>query len=270
MLIIILGDNMNILFTGAVSGIANSVVNELLKFKKYNIYLTVETDTQLKNVKEKYKNNPRVSCFKLNVTNVHDREKLKDLNIDILVNNAAIGYGGSIAEIPMSKVRKNFEINVFSTFEIIQIVLKNMIKKGKGRVIVISSIAGIIPFNFLGSYSATKSSVTTLTTTLKNEMKLINKNIKIVLIEPGLYHTGFNQVMFENKYDWMIKESYFKENLDKINNKEKLMLSIMEKRKLDSIVNKIVEAITTKNPKFIYRAPFTQAMTSKIYDLFFR
>ena len=170
----------------------------------------------------------------------------------------------------MSKVRRNFEVNVFSTFEIIQIVLKNMIKKGKGRVIVISSIAGIIPFNFLGSYSATKSSVTTLTTTLKNEMKLINKNIKIVLIEPGLYHTGFNQVMFENKYDWMIKESYFKEDLDKINNKEKLMLSIMEKRKLDSIVNKIIEAITAKNPKFIYRAPFTQVIGSKIYDLFFR
>ena len=49
--------------------------------------------------------------------------KIEGLDIDILVCNAATGEGGSIVEIPMSLVRHNFEVNVFSNFELIQKVL---------------------------------------------------------------------------------------------------------------------------------------------------
>lgn len=259
---------MNILFTGAFGGISNSVIIELLKRKKYHIFLTVRTEEQLKTIKERYKKAKNVECFKLDITNSNDRKKLENLDIDILVNNAAISYGGSISEIPFNRVRENFEVNVFASFEIVQIVIKKMIEKGKGKIIIMASLAGIVPLNFIGVYSATKASIIKLTTTLKNEMKMINKNIKIVLIEPGLYHTGFNQVMLENKYDWMGNDSYFRKDLNKIRNKENLMISILEKRKLDTIVEKIVEAIEAKNPKFIYRAPVSQVLGAKIYDLF--
>ena len=82
----------------------------------------------------------------------------------------------------MDKVRENFEVNVFSNFEIVQIVIKNMIKKDSGKIIMISSLAGILPLKFLGSYCATKSSIIMLTQVLKKEIKLISKNIKISLI----------------------------------------------------------------------------------------
>ena len=117
-----------VLFTGARSGIAHSVI-EKLKDKDYYIYVTVHTNNELKSVKEKYKDNKNIECFKLDVTDISDKEKLKELDIDILVSNAAISYGGSIAEIDINKLRKNYEINVFHYFEIIQIVLKKMIKK---------------------------------------------------------------------------------------------------------------------------------------------
>ena len=58
-----------------------------------------------------------------------------------------------------------------------------------------SSLIGLMPLKFLGVYSATKASIIHLTTTLKEELKLLDTNIKVVLIEPGMYHTGFNQVM---------------------------------------------------------------------------
>ena len=151
-----------ILFTGARSGIANAVIDEIIN-KKYYIYVTVHTEKQLQIISKKYEDYRNVECFKLDITNADDRRKLEELDIDILVNNAAVGYGGSIAEIPMSKVRKNFEVNVFSYFEVEQIILKNMIKRNSGKIINIASIAGIIPMCFLGSYCATKASIIKMT-----------------------------------------------------------------------------------------------------------
>ena len=108
-----------ILFTGARSGIAASVIEKLIN-EDYFIYVTVHTQEQLIEVKKKYKGIKNIKCLKLDVTNKKDQEKIKDLDIDILVSNAAIGIGGSIIEVYMNDIRKNFEINVFSNFKIIQ------------------------------------------------------------------------------------------------------------------------------------------------------
>lgn len=258
---------MNILFTGARSGIAKATIDKLLK-KNYTIFLTVRTDEQLKTIEKEYNDFKNVKCFKLDITNSDDIKKLEKLDIDILVNNAAVCYGGSISEISLELVRDNFNVNVFGTFEVIQIVLKNMIKKDKGKIIIMGSLAGLIPINFMGVYCATKSAIITLATTLKNELKLISNNINIILIEPGLYRTGFNQLMAENKYDWMQKSSYFKKQIPKIKAKEQLMFELMEKDKLDSITNKIIQAIEDEKPEFIYRDPTSQVIGAKIYDLF--
>lgn len=256
-----------VLYTGARSGISEFVINKLIK-KNYFIYITVHTSIEEEVLKEKYKHIKTVECFKLDITDKKDREKLSKLDIDILINNAAIGQGGSLSEIDMNRVRENFEVNVFSSFEIVQIVLKDMLKKKKGKIIIMSSLASIIPLNFLGSYCGTKASISHMTRILKNEMKLINKNIKIVLIEPGMYHTGFNQVMLENKYKYMNIDSYFKSQIEKIRKKENLIFTLLEKRSLSSIGNKIVKAIDSNNHRFIYRAPFLQSLGVKIYSIF--
>ncbi len=208
-----------ILMTGARSGIAADVIKKL-KTKNYKIYVAVHTDTQCKRIKKISKNDKNIYCIKLDVTDKEDIKKLNKIDVDILISFAAIGNGGLISEIKMDKVRENFEVNVFSNFEIVQIVIKNMIKKDSGKIIMISSLAGILPLKFLGSYCATKSSIIMLTQVLKKEIKLISKNIKISLIEPGMYHTGFNQVMLENKYDWMSINSYFEEQLNIIRKKK--------------------------------------------------
>lgn len=256
-----------ILITGARSGIGNATIDKLVK-KDYYIYLTVHTDKQLEFVKEKYREYSNIKCFKLDITLDTDRKKIEKLDIDILINIAGIGNGGSISEIPMEKVRTNFEVNVFSSFEVVQLVLKQMMVKKRGKIIIMSSLASILPLNFLGVYCATKASINMLTTTLKNELKLLNTDIKIVLIEPGMYHTGFNQVMLENKYDWMIEKSYFKNELALIKKHENLLFGLLEKNKLDSIVKKIIKAVDNENPKFIYRAPFLQVVGAKIYQIF--
>ena len=251
-----------ILITGARSGIMNQVIEKIKDY--YFIYLTVHTDKQLERVKEKYKNNLNIKCFKLDVTNSKDRSKVEKLDIDILINNAAIGYGGSMIDIDIDKVKENYEVNVFSNLSLTQIVLKNMLKKGSGKIINMASLAGIVPISFIGSYSSTKASIIKLTETLNKELRMIS-NIKVSIIEPGFYNTGFNQVMFENKKI----DFYFKKQLDIINKKQLFINKYIEKKNLDSIVNKIVCCIESNHPKFIYRAPFSQVMYAKIYNLFF-
>lgn len=261
------GDSMEtILFTGARSGIQARVI-EIIKKKPYQIYVTVHNEKQLKLVREYYQKDSNVHCLKLDVTNSKDLEQLKKLNIDILVNNAAIGEGGSMAEIPMNLVRSNFEVNVFSYFEVIQVVLKQMIQRKKGKIINMASLAGLIPIPYLGSYCATKASIIKMTETLKMELKDIDANIQVCLVEPGLYHTGFNQVMLDNKYTWMGHDSYFQNVIEKIRKRENLICQILEHQELHSIVKQIVKAIQEKHVKRIYRAPFLQVMGAKLYLL---
>ena len=255
-----------ILFTGARSGIISHVIDEIID--DYKIYITVHTHEQLKGVRKKYKDFSNVTCFKLDVTNKQDLFRLKQLDIDILVSSAAIGESGSIAEIDMNKVRHNFEVNVFSNFELVQIVIRNMLEKKRGRIIIISSLAGMVPVPFGGAYSASKASISRLTECLNLELKLLDTNIDVCLIEPGLYKTGFNKLLFDQKYDWMSIDSYFKHQIDFIRNTENIVLRLFERKNFDSIVKKIKKAIVSDNPKFIYSSPFYQNLFSRLYGLF--
>lgn len=263
------GDIMKtILFTGARGGIISSVIDNL-KNKRYKIYVTVHTETQLESIKKKYNKYSNIECLKLDVTSKEDRQNIKNLDIDILVLNGAIGYGGSICEMDMDLVRNNFEVNVFSNFEIVQLFIGNMIHKNKGKIIFMSSLAAIYPTSFIGAYSATKASINRLALTLKKELSLINSNIKISIIEPGFYHTGFNQVMFQNKYDWMDTETYFNSCIDIIRKKEHFIEKYIEKKNLNSVKKKILCAIKDKNPNTIYRVPFFQSFMAKGYQILF-
>lgn len=131
-----------------------------------------------------------------------------------------------------------------------------------------SSLAGIMPLKFIGAYSATKASIIKLTQTLYKEMKMISKNIHISLILPGMYHTGFNQVMLENKYDWMNKKSYFKEEINLIRKKETTFWNLFERKKLNTITKQIIKSIKNNN-KFIYTAPITQTLAANIISSHF-
>lgn len=257
-----------ILYTGARSGLAKNVIDKFINNDEYLIYLTVENNNQLKQVAKIYKDIKNVKYFKLNLLDEDDIKLVEKLNIDILVSNAAIGNGGSVAEINIDKIKENFDINVFNNFKLVQLILKQMIKRKSGRIIMMASLAGILPVPFLGSYCATKASIIKLTECLKLELKNLNTDIKISLILPGMYHTGFNQVMLENKYKDMNK-GYFSEEIELIRAKETLFFKLFELNSYDSITNKIYKAITSDNPKFIYKAPLLQSIGTKLYQITF-
>lgn len=250
-----------ILYTGASGGIAREVIKSIKH--KYYIYVGVHTEKQLELQKEKYKNDKNIEIIKLDLLNKNDIEKIKTLDIDILISNAAIGHGGSLLEIPINKIKETYEVNIFKNIELIQIVLKNMIKKGNGKIIIMSSLSGIIPPKFIGAYSSTKAALINIAKVLKSEIKLINKNIHISLIEPGMYKTGFNEIMLEEKYE--IKDTLFKEELETIRKKENLFWNLFEYNNKKSIVKQIIKSL--EENKFIYSAPKSQRIIAKIYQI---
>lgn len=123
--------------------------------------------------------------------------------IDVVVNNAGYGIGGTIEELTDKEVRDSFDVNVFGTLNVIRHVLPIMREQGAGHIINISSIAGIAPTTGWAVYGATKHAVIGLTEVLANDVKALG--IKVTLIAPGAFRTNFNNpdslVLSEKRID---------------------------------------------------------------------
>ena len=261
------GDFMNVFITGGASGIGYHLAKKLIKNGHY-VFLGVHTLGEVSSVFEKISESgysDRVSVIKFDVTSKVDRNKIKQLDIDCLVNQAGVGIGGSLINLDVRKIRENFEVNFFGILELVKLYIET--RKGKsGRIVVTSSLAGIIPIPFLGSYCSTKSALISMFTCLRSEIKKTNFDLKIKLIEPGAYKTGFNQLMIDNKE--VLDNSMFND-MQNIIDKQNKIFSFFEKKNLDSIVNKMYKAILSTDDRLVYRAPFSQVIGMKLYMLFF-
>jgi len=110
-------------------------------------------------------------------------------HIDVLVNNAGIGYFAAIEEGEESEVRRMFEINVFGLSRMIHAVLPGMRKRGSGFIINISSVGGLRAFPSLGYYCATKFAVEGLSEALWQEVEPLG--IKVMVVEPSGFRTDW-------------------------------------------------------------------------------
>jgi NAD(P)-dependent dehydrogenase (short-subunit alcohol dehydrogenase family) len=109
--------------------------------------------------------------------------------IDVLVNNAGIGYFAAVEESEEKEVRRMFEINVFGMGRMIQAALPGMRRRRKGFIVNISSVAGLRSFPSLGFYNATKFAVEGLSEALWQEVEPLG--IKVMLVEPSGFRTDW-------------------------------------------------------------------------------
>ncbi len=109
--------------------------------------------------------------------------------IDVLVNNAGIGYFGSIEESEEEKVRNMFEINVFGLANMTKAVLPHMRKQRSGHILNIASIGGLRAFPGIGFYHATKFAVDGYSESLAKE--IANIGIKVTVIAPSGFRTDW-------------------------------------------------------------------------------
>lgn len=107
--------------------------------------------------------------------------------IDALVNNAGYSLLGNFEEFSTAEIKQLFSTNFYGVMYAMRAVLPVMRKQKSGRIINISSLAGIMGFKHCGAYSATKFAVEGLSLAVANEVEQFG--IKIVLVEPGFFRT---------------------------------------------------------------------------------
>jgi len=116
--------------------------------------------------------------------------------IDILVNNAGYGSYGTIEDVPPAEARRQFDVNVFGAMRLTQLVLPQMIDRGRGRIVNISSMGGKFAMALGGWYHATKYALEALSDALREEVGPFG--VDVVLIEPGLIHTNWPVIAAKN------------------------------------------------------------------------
>lgn len=109
--------------------------------------------------------------------------------IDVLVNNAGIGYFGAVEESEDEAVRKMFEINFFGLGNMTKAVLPIMRKQRNGHIINISSVGGLVAFPALGYYNASKFAVDGLSESLSKEVAHLG--IHVTIVAPSGFRTDW-------------------------------------------------------------------------------
>jgi NAD(P)-dependent dehydrogenase (short-subunit alcohol dehydrogenase family) len=110
--------------------------------------------------------------------------------LDVLVNNAGYSQSGAVETVPLERVRRQFETNVFGAIELAKLVLPGMRARGRGRIINVSSMGGRFTFPGGGVYHASKHALEAFSDALRFEVA--GFGVAVVLIEPGIVRTEFS------------------------------------------------------------------------------
>lgn len=144
----------------------------------------------------------------------------KENRIDILINCAGSGISGAVEFTDLQDAKRQFDVNFFGIVNMVKAVLPYMRKQKSGRIINISSVAGVAPIPFQSYYSAAKAAVNSYTSALANEVKPFG--ITASAIMPGDIKTGFTSarkktVDGDMEYDGRISRSVSKMEHDETN-----------------------------------------------------
>ena len=189
-----------VLITGAGSGFGHEVAIRLAK-KGFDVIAAVEIWAQVQTVKRQAaERGARLRVEKLDVTDEGDRRKALAWDIEILVNNAGVGEGGATVDIPALNMRREFEANVIGPLLLTQGIAKQMVKRGEGRIVWVSSREGLNVNPFTGIYSASKHAIEAIAESMSLELQEFG--IEVATINPGPFLTGFNDRMFQTWQGW--------------------------------------------------------------------
>jgi NAD(P)-dependent dehydrogenase (short-subunit alcohol dehydrogenase family) len=113
--------------------------------------------------------------------------------IDVLVNNAGIGAAGAAEELSIAQDSKVIDVNVLGVIRMMKAVLPHMRAQGRGRIVNISSIAGLVPQPHMAVYVASKHALEGYSESVDHEVR--ECGVRVVLVEPGPTSTAFDTAM---------------------------------------------------------------------------
>ena len=190
-----------VLITGAGSGFGKGAALALAA-RGHAVIATTESEEQAETLRAEA---PQLRVEKVDITNADDIAKIGEWDIDVLINNAGAGKTGPLVDVPLDVVRHVFEVNVFGTLAATQAAVPKMVEQGSGRIIIVSSIAGVISGPSFGPYSMSKHALEAMGKAMRAE--LAPQGIDVTLLNPGPYNTGFNDRMADSMWEWFNEDS---------------------------------------------------------------
>src|SRR5687768_15172533 len=178
--------------TGCSTGFGRELAKHVLELG-YRAAVTSRNVNDVKDIVAQYPDS--AVAIKLDVTKPGEiKEAVQQAQsafrqIDVLVNNAGIGYFGAIEESEDEEVRRMFEINFWGLANVTKEVLPIMRKQRNGHIVNISSIGGIAAFPGIGFYNATKFAVTGYSEALAKETAHLG--IKVTVVAPSGFRTDW-------------------------------------------------------------------------------
>ncbi len=111
--------------------------------------------------------------------------------IDVLINNAGVGYIAAFEDLRIDDLKQQYETNIYGVVRVTQAVLPHMRERKRGRILMLSSLAGLVSPPTYAAYSSSKHALEGLSNALRLEMYTFH--IEVILIEPGYIVTNFQQ-----------------------------------------------------------------------------
>lgn len=185
---------MKALVTGASSGIGYEISKYLAK-KGYDIIAIARNKKALESLKSQIETNVQIICMDLSIQDNCFKlyEKLKDDEVDVLINNAGFGMYGNFDILDIEKEIKMINVNILACDILTKLFLKDMKKRNHGYILNVGSIAGFMPGPLMSSYYASKSYVVKLTEAIRKELKKSKSGVSVSVLCPGPVNTNFNE-----------------------------------------------------------------------------
>ncbi|MBV6508909.1 MAG: 3-oxoacyl-[acyl-carrier-protein] reductase FabG [Acidimicrobiales bacterium] len=184
------------LVTGASRGIGEAFARELAQ-RRSNLVVVARDAERLKHLAAELEAAHAVSVEVLaaDLVEPDDRgaveARLSDSRrpVDLLVNNAGFGTTGAFDKLPVEREDEEIQLNVTALVRLTHAVLPQMIERGSGTVLNVSSVAGIVASPGSATYCATKSFVNTFTDSLHEELR--GSGVTVTAVLPGFTRTDF-------------------------------------------------------------------------------
>jgi NAD(P)-dependent dehydrogenase (short-subunit alcohol dehydrogenase family) len=179
----------SVLLTGTSSGIGRAAA-ERLAADGWRVFAAVRDETAATELEAI---SGEVTPLRLDVTDEAQIAAVAEQvaghtggRLDALVDNAGIGVGGAMETVPMAELREIFEVNVIGQIALIRACLP-MLRKARGRVLIVGSVGGRVALPYAGPYHASKFALEALADSLRAE--LAGQDVGVGLLEPGPIET---------------------------------------------------------------------------------
>ena len=245
-----------VVITGCSTGIGRATALQLAK-RGHRVFAGVRSRSHAASLEAE---SPRIAGLLIDVTDAASIEaaakqvaaELASAGLAGLVNNAGIALGGALEFLALDELRRQLEVNLIGQVAVTQAFLP-LIRRGRGRIVFVSSIGGRIAQPIIGPYNASKFALEAAADALRQELR--PSKLHVAVIEPGSIQTA----IFEKA------RPYGEEMLDKLPEEGKRLYADMGRAVIDAfsriekqaipperVARAIEHALTAPRPKTRY------------------